>query len=132
MSKSVDVPTEYTIHSTVSGSVDMGLDDIKIKEIAPITLNTTSQLNSSSSLNSTSKLDSTSKVDMGLDDIRIKELPRIEVGLEMSMKPTRVHFPVNYKFGLNTLGMELLSFVVCGESMVIIEDYVPHRREACV
>lgn len=126
MSKSVDVPTEYTIHSTMSGSLDMDLDNIRIKEIPPIALNSTSSLNSNSTLVSTSKMD------MGLDDIRIKELPRIDVGLQMSMKPTRVHFPVNMKFGLCTMGMELLSFCVCGESMVIIEDYVPHKTEWCV
>lgn len=119
MSKSVDMPTEYTIHSTLSGSLDMDLDNIRIKEIAPVTLSTDSNLNS------------TSTMDMGLDDIGIsvKELPRIR--LEVAMKPTRIHFPVNYKFGLCTMGMELFAFCVCGESMVIVEDYHPHSTEHC-
>ena len=47
------------------------------------------------------------------------------------MKPTRVHFPVNLRFGVSSLGLELLSFSVCGESMVIVEDYVPHKTEVC-
>jgi len=109
----------------VSGGLDLDLDNIRIKEIAPISLTSTSTLTSDS------KLTSTSKVDMGLDDIRIKELPRIDLHVETAMKPTRIHFPVNLRFGLCTLGIELLAFCVCGESMVIVEDYVPHKTEVC-
>jgi hypothetical protein len=121
------IPDKYTINSTmaVSGGLDLDLDNIRIKEIAPISLTSTSTLTSDS------KLTSTSKVDMGLDDIRIKELPRIDLHVETAMKPTRIHFPVNLRFGLCTLGIELLAFCVCGESMVVVEDYVPHKTEVC-
>ena len=121
------IPDTYTINSTtaVSGGLDLDLDNIHIKEIAPISLTSTSTLTSDS------KLTSTSKVDMGLDDIRIKELPRIDLHVETAMKPTRIHFPVNLRFGLCTLGIELLAFCVCGESMVVVEDYVPHKTEVC-
>ncbi|MDP9106611.1 MAG: hypothetical protein M3N49_11850 [Candidatus Eremiobacteraeota bacterium] len=47
------------------------------------------------------------------------------------MAPTRVHFPVNMKFAVCAFGKELVSFEACGESMVVIEDYVPHRMELC-
>jgi hypothetical protein len=123
-----DIPTSYTISSTTTlgGSVDAGLDDIRIKELPQIRLATDNKLTSES------RLTSDSKIDLGLDDIRIKELPRIDLRLETSMKPTRIHFPVNLRFGVQSLGMELLAFSVCGESMVIIEDYVPHRTEICL
>ncbi len=122
------IPTNYTINSTATlgGALDLDLDNIRIKEIAPISLTT------NSTLQSDSKLTSDSKVDMGLNDIRIKELPRIELHVQTAMKPTRVHFPVNLRFGLCTLGIELLAFCVCGESMVVVEDYVPHKTEVCV
>lgn len=121
------IPDTYTINATtaVSGGLDLDLDKIRIKEIAPISLA------SDSKLTSTSTLTSTSKVAMGLDDIRIKELPRIDLHVETAMKPTRIHFPVNLRFGLCTLGIELLAFCVCGESMVVVEDYVPHKTEVC-
>jgi hypothetical protein len=121
------IPTSYTINSTATlgGALDLDLDNIRIKEIAPITLT------SNSTLKSESKLTSDSKVDLGLNDIRIKELPRIDLHLQTAMKPTRVHFPVNLRFGLCTLGIELLAFCVCGESMVVVEDYVPHKTEVC-
>lgn len=128
MSKGISIPTHYTIDSNMalSGSLDMDLDNIHIKELPTISLS------SDNKLVSDSKLTSDNKVDMGLDNIRIKEIPRIDLHVEMAMKPTRVHFPVNLKFGLCTMGIELLAFCLCGESMVVIEDYVPHRTEECV
>lgn len=116
-----DIPKDYTTKVTFAGGmgVDLDLDNIRIKEIAPTTVTAISSLTS------------TSTVDMGLDEIRIKELPRIELNLQTSMKPTRVHVPVNLRFGLSSLGMELLAFCICGETMMIVEDYVPHRTEIC-
>lgn len=123
MSAEIDIPTHYTIDSNIDGSMDVGLDDIRIKELPRI------ELKSDSTLTSTSKLTSDSKLDMGLDDIRIRELPKIQI--EASMKPTRIHFPINMKFGLCAMGTELLSFTICGESMTVVEDYVPHHTEEC-
>ena len=129
MSAEIDIPTHYTIDSNIDGSMDMGLDDIRIKELPKIQLSSDSKLTSDSKLSSDSKLTSDSKVDMGLDDIRIRELPKIQI--EASMKPTRIHFPVNMKFGLCAMGTELVSFTICGESMTVIEDYTPHHTEQC-
>jgi hypothetical protein len=123
---SPEVPNPWAIGMTLAGGVDMDLDEIRIKEIPTITLESTSTLTSTSTLNSTST------VDMGLDDIRIKELPTIDFHLQTSMKPTRVHFPMNMKFALCTLGTEVVSFSICGESMVVVEDYVMHRTEECL
>jgi hypothetical protein len=125
-----DIPTNYTVTSAVTiDSLDAGLDNIRIKEIGPVGLTSTNSLTSTSTVNSDSKVTSDSKVDLGLDNIQIKELPRID--LQVAMKPTRVHFPVNIHFGVSSMGMELLAFRVCGESMVIVEDYVPHKTEIC-
>ncbi|HLA91435.1 MAG TPA: hypothetical protein VJL28_13495 [Gemmatimonadaceae bacterium] len=109
MSASVKIPSSYSFNTTMSGGLDMDLDNIRIKEIP--------------------KISTESKIDTGLDNIRVKELPRIDI--QTSMKPTRVHMPVNLRFGVSTLGMELLAFSVCGESMVIVEDYHPHETESC-
>jgi len=117
-----DIPQNYTVGITID-SLDAGLDNIRIKEIGPIGLTSTN------TLTSTSTVTSDSKVDLGLDNIQIKELPKID--LQLAMKPTRVHFPVNLHFGVSSLGLQLLTFSICGESMVIIEDYVPHKTEIC-
>jgi hypothetical protein len=123
-----DIPQNYTVGITID-SLDAGLDNIRIKEIGPIGLSSTNSLTSTNTLTSTSTVTSDSKVDLGLDNIQIKELPKID--LQLAMKPTRVHFPVNLHFGVSSLGLQLLTFSICGESMVIIEDYVPHKTEIC-
>jgi hypothetical protein len=127
----VSIPSSYTINSTINGSLDVGLDDIKIQQLPVIVLNSTSTLTSTSDVTTKSQLTSNSTVDLGLDDIRIKELPPIDLRLQISMKPTRIHFPLNMKLAICGMGNELLSFTVCGESMVVIEDYIPHRTEEC-
>jgi hypothetical protein len=116
-----DFPNPLGVNSTIamSGTLDLDLDNIRVKELAPI------------AMTSVSTLTSTSTADIGLDDIRIKELPRIDLHVETAMKPTRVHLPVNLRFGFSTLGVELMAFCVCGESMMVVEDYVPHRTELC-
>jgi hypothetical protein len=120
-----EIPTNYTITSTatLAGALDLDLDNIHIKELAPITLTPITI--------TPVTLTTHSDLDMGLDDIRIKELPRIDLHVETAIKPTRVHFPVNLRFGLCTFGVELLAFCICGESMVVVEDYVPHKTEVC-
>lgn len=127
----VSIPSSYTINSTVNGLLDVGLDDIKIQQLPIIVLNSTSTLTSTSDVTTKSQLTSNSTVDLGLDDIRIKELPPIDLRLQISMKPTRIHFPLNMKLAICGMGNELLSFTVCGESMVVVEDYIPHRTEEC-
>lgn len=120
MSKSVNVPTDYTIHTVLSGDVDSHMT------LAPIT--TTSTMNATTD----SKMAATTASTMAITQLPviqlgITELPVIRFG----MAPTRIHFPMNMKFAICALGMELLSFETCGESMVVIEDYVPHRLEQC-
>jgi hypothetical protein len=94
-------------------TVDSGLNDIRLKEFPKEPL----------------KMDS--KVDMGLDDIRITQLPKIELETQVSIKPTRVHLPMNYKLSIGVMGYELIGFALCGEGMVIIEDYQKHATEGC-
>jgi hypothetical protein len=114
------IPSAYTITMApqplqVGATVNAGMDDIRIREIAPITLSTTSTVSTRSTM------DTTSRVEMGDIRIRIVEIPRV-----------RVHMPMHYDFGISLLGMELLSFSLCGESMVITEPYRPNECELCL
>lgn len=127
MGKDVDVsiPQPFQTISTIGGAIDFDLDEIRIKELPVIKMENTVKGDSQNPV----VLNSNSKVDLGLDNIQITKLPQIN--LQLSAKPTRVHFPVNYKFSFGSLGMELFSLKVCGESMVILEDYIPHGSETC-
>jgi hypothetical protein len=72
--------------------------------------------------------------------LSIKALPEIKFGItelpvirmELGMKPTRVHFPIHMKYAICVMGMEVLSLSTCGESMIVVEDYVPTARERCL
>ncbi|MGR8931914.1 MAG: hypothetical protein ACU836_14875 [Gammaproteobacteria bacterium] len=112
MSADVDIPDKYTI--TLAGGVDMDLDNIHIMQIPTITLAPVSATLSGG-------------LDMGLDNIRIKELPTIDMNL--GVKPTRVHMPMNTHICLSLFGINLLKVSLCGENMMIAEPYVPHRAE---
>lgn len=122
----VNIPSPIDISSTMSGSLDLGLDNIKI---APIDMNTTMAI---------APIVTDSKMAMS-SALAITEIPPILIGitelptirLEFGMKPTRIHFPTNMKFTVCAMGKEMLSFGVCGESMIVIEDYHPHQRELC-
>ena len=116
-----DIPDEYTIHSDVGGSLDTGLDEVRIKELPVLRLE--------SSVKELPTITTESTVDLGLDDIRVKELPKVEI--EWGVKPTRVHFPGHYKLCGSLFGVEVFSLSVCGESMLVTEPYSPHRTETC-
>ena len=117
----IEIPTGYTI--TLGGGVDMDLDNIHVKEIPKIQLETTV------SVKELPKITTDSKVDAGLDNIHIKELPKIE--LDLGIKPTRIHMPMHTQICLSILGIKLLKLSVCGENMLITEPYVPRKAERC-
>jgi hypothetical protein len=84
----------------VSGGLDLDLDNIHVKEIPTIKLETA-----------------------------VTQLPRIRV--ELGLQPKRIHLPFHTEFGISVLGLRLLCFDVCGEGMVVIEEYERHEAEAC-
>jgi hypothetical protein len=130
-----DIPTEYTIHIE---NVDNDLlSNIRIMEVQPVTLQggATAIKTESKMEGGTNPIKTESKIEGGANPIKtdssisIMKLPQID--LQLGMRPTRVHMPVGLKFCVSLLGMPLVSFDVCGESMVIVEDYTPHRTELC-
>lgn len=107
----------------VNANVDAGLDDIRIREIGPIRADVgITEL-------PVIRTDSKAEVDLGLDDIRIRELAPVR--FELSLKPLRVHLPLNYSFSIELFGVRVFKFSLCGEGMVITEDYHPRATERC-
>jgi hypothetical protein len=102
-------------------NIDAGLDDIRIRELAPVRIE--------ASIKELPPIKTDSKVDLGLDDIRLTELPPVQ--LELAVRPVRVHLPMNYSFCLELFGVRLFKFSICGEGMVVAEDYHPHATERC-
>jgi hypothetical protein len=103
----------FNVHLT--GGLGLGLDDIKINHLEPIEIKVTQLAPIVLTANTTSK------VDLGLDNI----------GVTLGVRPTRVHFPINYHMCFSLFGKEIMKLGMCGESMVITECYEAHHTESC-
>ena len=125
MSDIPSIPDSYTINLINADCFDVCL---AVERLPVIHL----AVDNIPSIITDSKIDAKtdSKIDAKTDSvIRIKELPQID--LQLGMRPTRIHFPMDMKFGLCVLGVQLLCFDICGENMLVIEDYKPHATEKC-
>jgi len=76
-------------------------------------------------------------------DVDLRNLPHLtfeqitELVRTVTLARSRIRFPVNMNFGLSVfpltlLGIDALSFSVCGEPAVIRDDCVPDCEEPCV
>lgn len=156
---SVDVDLKNIgVSAALSGGLDIGLDEIHVDPLSlgveigvgdlhvdPLSLGITElpkiDVELSAAVTQLPKIEieagitelplirSDSKLDLGLDDIRIRELPKI--ALEFAFRPIRAHFPLQYSFCLELCGFQVFKFSVCGESMVVAEEYVPRAAERC-
>ena len=133
-----DFSEPITVNTTLSGGVDLGLEELKDMKVNAgldnIKINNIPKITVDAGL-SDIRLKEFPKdpltIDMGLDDIRITQLPKIELEAQFSIKPTRIHLPMNYRLSIGVLGYELVGFAFCGEGMVITEDYQKHIAEGC-
>lgn len=136
----------------LGGSVDFDLDEIRIKELAPISIGITQlpqinlgvtqlpqlniavtdlpkiELDTNSKVTTDSTVKTDSEVDLDLD-VRIRELPQLDV--QLGFRPMRFHFPLHYRFCLSLFGFKIFEFETCGEGMVVAEDYQPRKAEQC-
>ena len=76
-------------------------------------------------------------------DLDLRNLPHLtfeqitELIRTVTLAKSRIRFPVNMNFGvsvfpLTLLGIDALSFSVCGEPAIIRDDCVPDCEEPCV
>jgi len=115
---------------TTGVTVKAGLDNIAIKELkSSLEAKITQLVPIDLKITDLPKIVTDSTLDLGLDNIRIAELPPVQ--LELAVRPVRVHLPLNYTFCLELFGVRLFKFSICGEGMVISEDYKPHATERC-
>jgi hypothetical protein len=123
-----DIPNPWSFYIHTDDDL---LSDIHIKEMPTIKLETTIK-EPIPVIKTESKMEAKTdnKIDAKTDSvISIKELPRID--LQFGLRPQRYHMPVNLRFGMSIMGMQLLSFDICGETMFVSEDYKAHKSEEC-
>lgn len=123
------IPSNFTVNMDLSGTTGMNAD-LAVTSLPTIVTQSTVETESTMTTQSTLKTDSSLAITQIPEiDIGITKLPEIKTRL--GFLPTRIHFPMNIKYAICAMGTELVSFHLCGESMVIIEDYHPHQTERC-
>lgn len=140
------IPTEFDLDSTVklttistadvtatTSSVITGSKD------APISLRL-DPLDMTATLRGDPRAPLSAKAGLDLD---LRNLPHLtfdqitELVRTVTLAKSRIRFPVNMNFGfsvfpLTVLGIDALSFSVCGEPQVIRDDCVPPCEDPCV
>ena len=144
----VNIPSNYTIKVGSDGTtihVDSDLDDIHIKEIAPITVNSNLAVTQPVVTQSTSTTDSRANVDLKIEPLDLKIEPlrvtsdstsEIDVKplaidscqtLKLApLPPIRMEQPYSQHFGITFMGVELWGFNVSGRSETFL--YSPPKQ----
>jgi hypothetical protein len=122
-------------------SIDSDLDNIHIKEIAPITVNSNLAVTTPIVTESTSKSDSTAKLDLKIEPLDVKLEPikaDIDTNSTIDLKPVAVDScqtiklaplppicvdqPYSQHFGVTFMGMEVWGFNISGTSEMKIHS----------
>lgn len=134
------IPSDYTIKLGSDGStihIDTDLDNIHVKEIAPLTVN--SNIAVTQPIVSQSKSDSAANVDLKLEPIDLKIEPlkvdsdsKSEIDVKplvvdscqtlklAPLPPIRMEQPYSQHFGLTYMGIELWGMNISGHSETIL------------
>ena len=137
----VNIPSNYTIKLGSDGStihVDSDLDNIHVKEIAPVTVNSNLAVTQPIVTQSTSNSDSTANVDLKVEPLQVSSASSSEVDIKplavdscqtlklAPLPPIKVKQPYSQHFGITFMGMELWGINVSGN----YETFLHSPRQA--
>lgn len=140
------IPDKYTITSKVGGdgstiSVDADLDNIRIKELAPIDVTSTIKIPDPIVSQSTSSSDADVKVDVeplevATDSKSLIDLKPVAVDSCQTIKlaplpPTHMEQPYSQHFGFTFLGFELFGYTTSGSYRTILNNAGPSSARDC-
>ena len=121
----VNIPSDYTIKLGSDGStihVDSDLDNIHLKEIAPVTVNSNVAVTQPIVTQSTSKSDSTASVDLKVEPLKVSSDSTSQIDVKplaidscqtlklAPLPPIKMEQPYSQHFGITFMGMELWGF----------------------
>ncbi len=138
------IPKDYTFKIGSDGStihVDSDLDNIHIKEIAPVTVNSNLAVTQPIVTDSNSKSDSNAKIDLTLEPLKVDsnsnstiDLKPIAVDSCQTIKiaplpPIRIEQPYSQHFGFTYMGIELFGFTTSGRYDTLLNS--PSHSAPC-
>jgi hypothetical protein len=127
----VTIPKDYTIAVGGTGttlSIDSDLDNIHLKEIAPVTINSNLAVTEPIVTQSTSKSDSTASVDLKVEPLKVTsdstsaiDVKPLAIDSCQTLKlaplpPIKLEQPYSQHFGITFMGMELWGLNISGKS----------------
>src|SRR4051812_19157456 len=133
----VDIPSDYTFKLGSDGStihIDSDLDNIHLKEIAPVTVNSNVAVTQPIVTQSTSKSDSTADLHLKVDPLQVDSNSKSEIDVKplvvdscqtlkiAPLPPIRVHQPYSQHFGITYMGMELWGLNISGSSETFLHS----------
>ncbi len=133
----VNIPSDYTIKLGSDGStihVDSDLDNIHLKEIAPVTVNSNVAVTQPIVTQSTSKSDSTASVDLKVEPLNVSSDSTSQIDVKplaidscqtlklAPLPPIKMEQPYSQHFGITFMGMELWGFNMSGKSETFLHS----------
>ena len=133
----VSIPSDYTIKVGGTGqamAVDADLDNIHIKEIAPVTVNSNIAVTKPIVTQSTAESDSKASIDLKLQPLKVDSDSKSEIDVKplvvdscqtLKLAPlpaTCVEQPYTHHFGFTFMGIELWGFNVSGTSETAVRS----------
>jgi len=138
----VTIPKDYTIGVGGTGTtlaVDADLDNIHIKEIAPVTVNSNIAVTKPIVTQSSARSDSKASIDLKVEPLKVGSDSKSEIDIKplvvdscqtLRLAPfpaTCVEQPYTHHFGFTFMGIELWGFNVSGSSETAVRS--PERSQ---
>jgi hypothetical protein len=122
------IPSSYTITLGGGTHIDTDLDNIRIKEIAPVTVNSNLAVTQPIVTQSTSQSDSRASLDMKIEPLKVSSDSTSQIDVKplaidscqtlklAPLPPIKMEQPYSQHFGITFAGMELWGFNLSGRS----------------
>jgi len=143
---SVNIPKDYSLKLGSDGTtihIDSDLDNIHLKEIAPVTINSNVAVTQPVVTQSTAKSDSTVGLDLKIEPLNVDlKVEPLKISSDSTsaidvkplaidscqtvrlapLPPIKMEQPYSQHFGFTFMGMELWSFNVSGKSEMLLHS----------
>ena len=128
------IPSNYTLTLGGGTHIDTDLDNIHVKEIAPVTVNSNVAVTQPIVTQSTSKSDSTAALDLKVEPLKVSSDSTSQIDVKplaidscqtlklAPLPPIKMEQPYSQHFGITFMGMELWGFNMSGKSELCLHS----------
>jgi hypothetical protein len=134
------IPSNYTLTLGGGTHIDTDLDNIHIKEIAPVTVNSNVAVTQPIVTQSTSKSDTTAGLDLKVEPLKVSSDSTSQIDVKplavdscqtlklAPLPPIKMEQPYSQHFGITFMGMELWGFNISGKSELSLHSPAKPRH----